>query len=103
MPSLLYGSELWGIMARDSIEKVLWFRLRRQPLCRHSRKAYDMLYGLQEINTKAKTWVYHVKCLLCVNEFEYVWMYGEAGDERRFLRIERLKILLLSALVDTYI
>ena len=79
----LYGSELWGIKARESIEKVhiqacklflnvpphtpndmvygelgrfplyvqaaarclqYWFRLRRQPLCRYSRKAYDMLW-----------------------------------------------------------
>ena len=64
-----------------------WFRLRRQPLCRYSRKAYDMLYGLQERNSKAKTWVYHVKRLLCVNGFGYVWMYGEVGDERRFLQI----------------
>ena len=37
-----------------------WFSLRRQPLCRYSRKAYER-------NSKAKTWVYHVKCLLCVN------------------------------------
>ena len=52
-----------------------------------------MLYGLQERNSKAKTWVYHVKRLLCVKGFGYVWMYGEAGDEKRFLHIfkERLK------------
>ena len=70
-----------------------WFRLRRQPLCRYSRKAYDMLYGLQERISKAKTWVYRVKRLLCVNGFGYVGMYGEVGDERRFLHIskERLK------------
>ena len=70
-----------------------WFRLRRQPLCRYSRRAYDMLYGLQERNSKAKTWVCHVKRLLCVNGFGYVWMYGEVGEERRFLHIfkERLK------------
>ena len=44
-------------------------------------------------NSKAKTWVYHVKCLLCVNGFGYVWMYGDVGDERRFLHVfkERLK------------
>ena len=46
-----------------------------------------MLYGLQERNSKAKTWVYHVKRLLCVNGFGYVWMYREVGDERRFLHI----------------
>ena len=132
MPSLLYGSKLWVIKARESIEKVhiqvcklflnvpphtpndmvygelgrfplyiqaaarclqYWFRIRRQPLCRYSRKAYDLLYGLQERNSKAKTWVYHVKRLLCVKGFGYVWMYGEAGDEKRFLHIfkERLK------------
>ena len=52
-----------------------------------------MLYGLQERNSKAKTWVYHVKRLLCVNGFGYVWMYREVGDERRFLHIfnKRLK------------
>ena len=52
-----------------------------------------MLYGLQERNSKAKTWVYHVKRLLCVNGFRYVWMYREVGDERLFLHIfkERLK------------
>ena len=93
VPCLLYGSELWGIKARDSIEKVhiqpcklffnvlpqppndmvygelgrfplyihaaarclqYWFRLRQQPLYRYSRKAYDMLSGLQERNSKAK-------------------------------------------------
>ena len=70
-----------------------WFRLRRQPLCRYSRKAYDMLYGVQETNIKTKTWVYHVKRLLYVNRFGYVWMYGEVGDERRFLHVfkEHLK------------
>ena len=31
-----------------------WFHLRRQPSCRYSRKAYDILYGLQERNSKAK-------------------------------------------------
>ena len=46
-----------------------------------------MLCGLQERNSKAKTWFYHVKRLLCVNGFGYVWMYGEVGDERRFLHI----------------
>ena len=64
-----------------------WVRLRRQPLCRYSRKAYDMLYRLQERNSKTKTWVYHVKWLLCVNRLGYVWMYGGVGDERRFLHI----------------
>ena len=29
------------------------FRLRREPLCRYSRQTYDMVYGLQEINSKA--------------------------------------------------
>ena len=44
-------------------------------------------------NSKAKTWVSHVKRLFCVNGFGYVWMYGEVGDERRFLHVfkERLK------------
>jgi len=52
-----------------------------------------MLYGIQERNSKAKTWVYYVKRLLCVNGFGCVWMYGEVGDERRFLHSfkERLK------------
>ena len=52
-----------------------------------------MLYGVQETNIKTKTWVYHVKRLLYVNRFGYVWMYGEVGDERRFLHVfkEHLK------------
>ena len=82
-----------------------WFRLRRQPLCRYSRKAYDMLYGLRKRNSKAKTWVWHVKCLLCVNGFGCVGVYGELGDERRFLHIfkERLEDCFYSAMVGAYL
>ena len=31
-------------------------------------------------NSKAKTCVWHVKCLLCVNGFGCVWVYGEENS-----------------------
>ena len=56
-------------------------------------------------NSKAKTCVWHVKCLLCVNGFGCVWVYGELGDERRFLHIfkERLEDCFCSAVVGAYL
>ena len=91
---MVYGElGLFPLYIQAAARLQYWFRLRRQPLCRYSRKAYDMLYGVQETNIKTKTWVYHVKRLLYVNRFGYVWMYGEVGDERRFLHVfkEHLK------------
>ena len=51
-----------------------WFRLLKQPLNRYSRKAYDMLYNMQERDCNSKNWVAQIKFLLCCNGFGYVWM-----------------------------
>ena len=62
------------------------FRLTMQPLnCRYSRKAYEMLYGMQEKDCASGNWVAQIKFLLCCNGFGYVWMYGCVGNEKMFI------------------
>ena len=62
-----------------------WFRLRKQPLNRYSRKAYEMLYGMQDRDCASRTWVAQIKFLLCYNGFGYVWVYGCVGNEKLFI------------------
>ena len=57
-----------------------WFRLFKQPLNRYSRKAYDMLYNVQERDCNSKNWVAQIKSLLCYNWLWLcmdVWWRGE--------------------------
>ena len=64
-----------------------WFRLVKQPLnCRYSRKAYEILYGMQEKDCASRNWVVHIKFLLCYNGFGYVWMYCCVGNEKMFIK-----------------
>ena len=52
---MVYGElGLFPLYIQAAARLQYWFRLRRQPLCRYSRKAYDMLYGLQEEIAKQK-------------------------------------------------
>ena len=62
-----------------------WFRLLKQPLNRYSRKAYEMLYGMQERDCASRNWVAQIKCLLCYNGFGYVCVYGCVGNEKMFI------------------
>ena len=62
-----------------------WFRFLKQPLNRYSRKAYKMLYGMQERECASRNWVAQIKFLLCYNGFGYVWMYGCVGNEKMFI------------------
>ena len=52
----------------------------------YSRKAYGILYRLQERTSEAKPG-FSMLTACCVNGLGCVWTYGEFGDERRFLNI----------------
>ena len=58
-----------------------WFRLLKQPLNRYSRKAYEMLYGMQERDCASRNWVEQIKFILCYKGFGYVWMCGCVRSE----------------------
>ena len=58
-----------------------WFRLMKQPLNRYSRKAYEMLYGMQERDCASRNWVAQIKFIVCYKGFGYVWMCGCVGSE----------------------
>ena len=45
-----------------------------------SRKAYEMLYGMQERDCASRTWVAQIKFILCYKGFGYVWMCGCVGS-----------------------
>ena len=67
-----------------------WFRLQKLAPSRYARKAYDMLY-FQDTRGRVN-WVSKVKNLLCMNGFGYVWMYGEVGNEKLFLKAFQSKL-----------
>ena len=88
VPSYTPNDMVLGDLGRFSLFVVsaarciqYWFRLLKQPLNRYSRKAYDMLYNMQERDCNSKNWFARIKFLLCYNGFGYVRMYGVVGNE----------------------
>ena len=69
----------------NSTIKVIkyWLRILKQPATMYSKKAYNMLYRLHDKGSK--TWVSHVKTILCENGFEQVWLFG-CDREKRFIK-----------------
>jgi hypothetical protein len=67
-----------------------WFRLLKQPNSRYSRMAYDMLFNLN--NRGRENWVTNVQKLLCCNGFGHVWMIGQVGNEKLFLKMFKARL-----------
>ena len=60
-----------------------WLRLLKQPNERYSKKAYNTLLSMHEKGYK--TWVTHIKSILCDNGFVQVWLFG-CGNETGFIK-----------------
>ena len=83
---LLYGElgrfPLWILSTIRSVK--YWLKLLKQPDNFFSRKAYKMLYNMDQ--RKHENWVSKIRIILLNNGFEQVWQYG-CGNEKHFLQL----------------
>ena len=68
-----------------------WLRPLHLPGKRLTKRAYNLLFHLQE-NGK-KTWTFHVMQLICTNYFGEVWFQQGVGDAGVFLRCFRQRLV----------